>query len=164
MNGWCHMALTLPVKSIRRGFLAQRQKIGYRLGLLPTSGDKFVTETFYSIVPVSPVLTYQNLVAMTYIIQVKIGSIFQKGGSQTSLIYESAPHGRPSLVAPYCNFVYSKSFAFHRNLFCSSCCPDQLFAAQRPSITQFPYSQHFGETGWPSATSLDGRYISPWLT
>ena len=130
MNGWCHMALTLPVKSIRRGFLAQRQKIGYRLGLLPTSGDKFVTETFYSIVPVSPVLTYRNLVAMIYIKQVKIGSIFRKGGSQTSVIYYSAPHGRPSpfkLVAPQCNFVYSKSFAFLRNLFCSSCCPDQLF-------------------------------------
>ena len=161
------MELTLPVKSIGRGFLAQRQKIGYRLGLLPTSGDKFVTETFYSIVPVSPVLTYRNLVAMIYIKQVKIGSIFQKGGSQTSLIYESAPHGRPlhfKLVAPQCNFVYSKSSAFHRNLFCSSCCPDQLFAAQRLSITQFPYSQHFGETGWPSATSLDGGYISPWLT
>ena len=80
----------------------------------PQAGTSYRNLLLNFIAPISPVLTYQNLVAMVSIWQVEIGSIFHKGESQTTLIYWSAPHGR--LSNSTINNLLPKAYSLIRTL------------------------------------------------
>ena len=158
----------------------------------PQAGISLLLKSFTA--PTSPVLTYQNLFAKVSILQVEIGSIFHKGGSQTTYIFWSAPHGRLSnstnqQFAPQSKFCNPYSQSNHD---CPHYWLSQILLLSKPLLTYWKYlatltdftkkidlnsvfmpflwssyqfrQSEFAFTDYGGFLLLDGCHIFAWLT